>query len=188
MNITHSRTATLATAGNPFSLSSQRDVETINGHAYKYGYTAANRTYTETSPVGRKLITVFDTQERKVSAQVPGLAATRFTYDSHGRVSSISSGTRKTTTAYNALGNVASITDPLGQKSIFAYDADGNLSKRTWPDGRFVSYTYDANGKVLSVTPPYERPTISPTTRRPYHRLHTANRDRRRTVDLHLQS
>jgi RHS repeat-associated protein len=154
MNITHSRTTTLATAGNPFSLSSQADVETINGHAYKYAYTAANRTYTETSPVGRKLITVFDTQERKVSAQVPGLAATKFTYDAHGRVSSISSGTRKTTMVYNALGNVASITDPLGQKSIFAYDADGNLNKRTWPDGRFVSYTHDANGNVLSVTPP----------------------------------
>jgi RHS repeat-associated protein len=154
MNITHSRTAALATAGNPFSLTSQADVETINGHAYKYAYTAANRTYTETSPVGRKLITVFDTQERKVSTQVPGLAATKFTYDSHGRVSSISYGTRKTTMVYNALGNVASVTDPLGQKSSFAYDADGNLIKRTWPDGRFVSYTHDANGNVLSVTPP----------------------------------
>ena len=154
MNITHTRTATLATAGNPFSLSSQADVETINGHAYKYAYTAATRTYTETSPVGRKLITVYDTQERKVSTQVPGLTATKFTYDSHGRVSSISNGTRRTTMAYNTLGNVASITDPLGQRSTFSYDADGNITRRTWPDGRFVSYTHDANGNVLSVTPP----------------------------------
>jgi RHS repeat-associated protein len=161
MNVTHSRTASF-TAGNPFSLTSQTEVETINGHAYTFAYTASNRTYTETSPVGRKLTTVLDSQERLASSEVAGLSPTNFTYDSRGRLSTVTHGTgttaRITTFTYDTDGRLATTTDPLGRKSSFSYDADGNLIERTLPDGRIVNYSYDANGNLTSVTPPSRMP------------------------------
>jgi RHS repeat-associated protein len=157
MNVTHTRTAAF-TAGNPFSLTSQTEVETINGQQYKSAYTSSNRTYTETSPVGRKLTTVLDSQERIASAQVPGLSPTNFTYDTRGRLSSLIHGTgataRTTSLTYDTDGRLATTSDPLGRKTSFNYDADGNLIERILPDNRMVNYSYDANGNVTSITPP----------------------------------
>jgi RHS repeat-associated protein len=149
-----SRTASLGTTGNPFSVTTETDTQTVNGRTYTLTYTGSTRTYIHTTPAGRTVATRLDALERLSSLQVGGLTATNFAYDTHGRLASITEGTRKTTLAYNVQGFLGSVTDPLNLTSSFTYDADGQVLTATLPDGRVITYTYDANGNVTSVTPP----------------------------------
>lgn len=154
--ITQSRTATLGTAGDPFSLTSQTDTSNINGRVYTSVYTASSKSIVDKTPVGRTTTTLLDSQERPISTQLGSLAATSLTYDSLGRVSAVSQGTRTTTLAYDANGNMVSTTNPLGLTRSYTYDAAGNLLTTTLEDGRTMKYSYDANGNLRSVTPPGE--------------------------------
>jgi YD repeat-containing protein len=121
----HKRTARLGTAGNPFSLTTQTDTDTVNGRVYTAIFTASNRTYTNTSPVGRQHLVTLDATERLATTQVSGLLPTQFAYDGRGRLISATQGTRNTTLTYDTDGRVASIIDPLKLKRSFIYDPDG---------------------------------------------------------------
>ena len=154
MNITGSRSTTLGMAGNPFTVTAETDTTTINSRTYTSTFTGSNLTWVAMSPVGRTLTVGLDSLERVASTQVEGLTATDFSYDSQGRLASVTQGTRKNTLGYNSEGFLASVTDPLKLTTSFAYDADGNLVSTTLPDGRVVDYSYDANGNLTSVTPP----------------------------------
>jgi RHS repeat-associated protein len=154
MTTTGSRTATLGVTGNPFSLTTQTDTATINGRKYTSVFTTSNRTYIGTTPVKRTTTTVLDSLERISSAQVGVLLPVQFVYDSHGRLSTLTQGTRTTTLAYDSNGFMNSITDPLKLTTSFMRDSDGRPLTTTLPDGRVITYTYDANGNVTSVTPP----------------------------------
>ena len=154
MSVSGSRTASLGTAGNPFSLTGQTDIKTVNGRTYKTVFTAANLTSVATTPVKRTTTTVFDTLERISSKQVGTLLPVKFAYDGHGRISTVTQGTRIATLAYDASGLLSSITDPLKLTSSFTHDGDGHLLTQTLPDGRLISYAYDGDGNVTSVTPP----------------------------------
>jgi RHS repeat-associated protein len=154
MSATSTRAATLGTAGNPFSLTTQTDTDTINSRKYTSVFTGSTRTYVDTTPVGRKATTVLDSLERISSAQLGTLLPEQFAYDTHGRLSTETQGTRKTTFVYNANSFVASVTDPLGLKETFTYDADGHMLTATLADGRIIHFTYDANGNLTSLTPP----------------------------------
>jgi RHS repeat-associated protein len=154
MNITGSRTATLGTAGNPFSVSSETDTQTINGRTYTSAFSSSNRRWVSTSPVGRTLTVGLDSLERVASTQIAGLTATNLTYDPRGRLASTTQGPRKTTFSYGSDGFLASVIDPLNLTTSFGYDGDGHLQSSTLPDGRVITYTYDANGNLTSVTPP----------------------------------
>jgi RHS repeat-associated protein len=154
LNLIGSRTATLGTPGNPFSVTTETDTQTVNGRTYTATYTGSTRSYVNTTPARRTVTTGLDALERLSSLQVGGLSATNFAYDTHGRLASITEGTRKATLTYNAQGFLDSVTDPLNLKTSFTYDADGQVLTATLPDGRVISYSYDANGNVISVTPP----------------------------------
>ena len=154
MNTTSTRTATLGTAGNPFSLITQTDTNTINGRNYTSVFTSSNRAYVDTSPVGRKATTVLDSLERVSSVQLGILLPAQVSYDARGRLSTILQGTRKTTFIYDSDGFLASVTDPLGLTNSFTYDADGHILTKTLADGRVITFTYDPNGNLISLTPP----------------------------------
>jgi len=154
MNATTSRTTTLGTTGNPFTVTAQTDTETVNGRVYTFSFNGSNRTYVNGTPVGRTLSFALDSLERVASTQWGTLAPANFVYDARGRLSSSTQGSRKTVFSYNSKGFMASVTDPLKQKTGFSYDADGRLSTTTLPDGRVISYGYDANGNLTAVTPP----------------------------------
>jgi RHS repeat-associated protein len=154
MNTTGSATATLGTAGDPFTVTTETNTQTVNGRTYTSTFTGATRTYVNTSPVGRTLTIGLDALERIANTQVEGLTAADYSYDTHGRLASITQGTRKTTFSYNTQGFLAGVTDPLTHTTSFSYDADGHILDTTLPDSRVVTYTYDANGNLTSVTPP----------------------------------
>ncbi|MGP0098286.1 MAG: RHS repeat domain-containing protein [Terriglobales bacterium] len=154
MNITGSRTASVKIPGNPFTLETQTNTQTVNGRTYSTVFTASKRTFVETTPVGRKLTTVLDKDERLSSTQIGSLTASDFTYNTQGRLSTMTQGTRKTTITYDADGRLAAITDPLALTTSFGYDADDHPTTTTLPDGRTITYTYDNDGNLASVTPP----------------------------------
>jgi RHS repeat-associated protein len=154
MNITGSRSTTLGTPGDPFSVTTETDSQTINGREYTSTFTAANHSYLIKTPVGRTFTVGIDSLERIASTQYGTLAVAHLAYDSHGRLASTTQGTRKSTFTYGTNGFLASMTDPLKLTTGFAYDADGRLATTTLPDGRIIGYTYDANGNLASVTPP----------------------------------
>jgi RHS repeat-associated protein len=154
MTTTFSRTATLGTAGSPFSLTSQTDTETVNGRAYTSVFTGSTNTYVDNTPMGRKTTRILDALERPASAQLGSLLAQQFAYDSQGRLSTITQGSRITSAVYDSNGFLSSITDPLKLKTSFTHDAAGQVLTATLPDGRNISYSHDANGNLTSVTPP----------------------------------
>jgi YD repeat-containing protein len=73
---------------------------------------------------------------------------------------------KATTYTYDAYGNLASETDPLGQVTTYTYDALGRRKTITPPipagstaAAITTTYTYDALGRVLSINAPQGRVT-----------------------------
>jgi RHS repeat-associated protein len=156
MHTVGNRSTTLGSAGNPFSVATKTETQTVNGRLYTGTFTGSNRTLVNTSPVGRTTTVTLDTQERPASLQLANLTATVLAYTSQGRLASWTQGPRKISYAYNSKGFLASILDPLHQKTSFTYDANGQLLGTTLPDGRVATRTYDPNGNLLTLTPPGE--------------------------------
>jgi YD repeat-containing protein len=153
-NSSVNRTVIPGADGNPFSLNSQTDTESINGRTYTSVFTGATQAYVDTTPMGRKTTRTLDPQERLSSLQIGALLPINFGYDGHGRLSTITQGTRVQNMAYDSNGFLSSISDPLNLTTQFTRALDGRLLSTTLPDGRVVSYSYDANGNVTSITPP----------------------------------
>jgi RHS repeat-associated protein len=59
---------------------------------------------------------------------------------------------RTTTNTYDAHGDLASVTDPLGNKTTYTYDALGDRVTDTNPAGVTTKYAYDAAGDQLTTT------------------------------------
>jgi RHS repeat-associated protein len=64
-----------------------------------------------------------------------------------------------TTTLYYANGDVAQVTTPDGQRTVYAYDGLGRKTSQTvysdtYPGGLTTSYAYDANGDLITQASP----------------------------------
>ena len=53
---------------------------------------------------------------------------------------------------YDAAGRLTQFTDAQGNVLKYAYDAVGNLITLTYPDGKQVSYAYDQANRLIQVT------------------------------------
>jgi RHS repeat-associated protein len=56
--------------------------------------------------------------------------------------------------AYDAIGNLIQVTDPLLKVTKYEYDQLGDVAQVTAPDGGKTHSTFDTNGETLSVTDP----------------------------------
>jgi RHS repeat-associated protein len=65
------------------------------------------------------------------------------------------------THAYDAAGQLASVTDWLGHTTTIAYDPNGNVSNTAYPNGTQVSATHDLSGGTTSIT---ATPTATPAS------------------------
>jgi|GEM_PF-957188 len=155
---TFGRTVVLSNSTDPLSLVTQTGTLTINGRTYTSVFTAATRTFNDTTPLGRQATTTIDPQGRPTARQFANLNPRNFTYDARGRLSTAVFGggteARTASFSYNGNGFLASITDPLNRVTSFTYDAAGRITQQTAPDGRVIGFGYDANGNLISVTPP----------------------------------
>ncbi len=148
------RTVALSNPRDPLSLVSQTDTVITNGRASTTTYDAATRTFTTTSAAGRQIVTTVDAQGRPLQTQASGMLPVVRTYDTHGRLATITQGARSTSFSYNPEGFLGSITDALSRTIGFQYDLAGRVTQQTLPDTRVIAFTYDANGNVTSITPP----------------------------------
>jgi RHS repeat-associated protein len=152
------RTATLTNPGDLLNLSALTETATVNGRLYRQTYDVATRTFTATSPAGRRSTAIIDTRGRVGQTQFGGLAAAVFTYDSRGRLATMTQGSgadsRTTTIAYSGSGFLQSITDPANQTESLSRDANGRVTEVTFHDSAKSQFVYDANGNLTTLTPP----------------------------------
>ncbi len=155
MSLTSSNSVTLDAAKN---LVSRVDTTSINSNAWTTTYSAAARTQTTVSPMGRQTVTTLDAQGREVQVQAGNLAPTAYSYDSRGRLGTVTVGTgtsaRVTTFGYDELDRLTSVMDPLTRTQQYVYDDANRVVGQIFPDTSQVAFGYDANGNVTSVTPP----------------------------------
>ena len=156
--ITTTRSVTLADPLDKLSLTSQTDTLNVNGRTYTSAYDATTKTVTITTPQGRKGKVVIDSQGRLVEEQDADLIPVNYTYDSQGRLATVTEGsgteTREVGFTYDSDGNLSTITDPIGRTTTFEYDTAGRVTSQALPDSRVIRTSYDANGNVTAVTPP----------------------------------
>jgi RHS repeat-associated protein len=157
-NTANSRSVILTDPNDPLILTSMTDTSIVNTRTFTTTYNAAARTFTATSPMGRQMSFTIDTQGRIAGSQVPGLEATNYGYDTHGRLNNITTGSsgnlRVSNVAYGSNGYVAGITNPLNQTGQFSYDLAGRITQQTFPDTRQVQYGYDGHGNMTSLITP----------------------------------
>ena len=76
------------------------------------------------------------------------------TYDSRGRLTSATQGTRTVRYSYDASGNVDAVTGPDGRTVSYAHDLVGRTTSATRPDSSTAGFGYDAGGSLASFTAP----------------------------------
>ncbi len=154
-NLKVARSVKLITPENPLSVAGLTETVDVNGRVFTSNYVAANRTTTKTSPLGRKVLTTLDATGHITEITTPGLASVHVTYDKHGRPTNVeqntASETRRYTFAYDALGNLQNINDPLDRNNSFLYDAAGRITQAVSPDGHTTTFRHDALGNVTDV-------------------------------------
>lgn len=156
------RTAQLADPADPLSLTQLTETSRLNGRVTVRSFDASSRTWTTISPAGRVATLTLNEQSRPALSEVPGLAPTAMSYDSHGRLSWLVQGsgteTRATAFEYHSdgpqAGFLAGITDAMGRQMQYEYDAAGRVTRQVLPDGRTADMSYDPNGNLATITPP----------------------------------
>uniref|UniRef100_UPI003FA3B31F RHS repeat protein n=1 Tax=Rothia dentocariosa TaxID=2047 RepID=UPI003FA3B31F len=129
----------------------------------RYAYDAAGRVVRCVDAAWGTRSFSYDACGRVVKA-VSGVGGTCFfDYDGAGRLLACrvatSEGFATTSYAYDAVGNVVSVTDPFGAVTKYAYDGAHRCTEIINPDGSRVSYAYDGTGEVanMHVAKPGER-------------------------------
>ncbi|AFY00973.1 hypothetical protein Bdt_1274 [Bdellovibrio bacteriovorus str. Tiberius] len=109
--------------------------------------------FTATTYLGKTNEWGLDSYERLVSTKRGALNATAFNYTNEN-LTSITQGTRTMGLAYNTLGLLESIINPLSQTTSYVYNSANRLVTQVLPDSRVVGYSYDGVGNLTSITPP----------------------------------
>ena len=152
------RAVTLATKNDPLSLLTMTTTVNVNGREYSSLFDKASSSLRYTSPEGRTGTMHIDLRGRITQWAIPKYESVNLTYDVRGRVNTVYSGTaqerREIVFHYDPLGNLTTITDPVGRNLVLAYDKAGRVTTQTLPGGSRVVYHYDANGNVTSIVPP----------------------------------
>jgi RHS repeat-associated protein len=154
----HGRTAVLSNPADPLSLVSSTATRTLGSNTWTTAFTVATGAGTVTDPDGRKKFFTLDSLGRIASAQVDGLTATTNSFDTQGRLKTVTQGARSLTYSYGSDGLLGTVTDALSQQTLFDRDVVGRIKHQTLPDSAVIGYDYDLNGNLHLLTPP-GRPT-----------------------------
>lgn len=106
------------------------------------------------SAEGRSQSIQFNDKNDVVFEEIAGLAPIRNTYDSRGRIVTISQDGRSLSYHYDSAGNLDAITDAFGAVTRFSHDAAGRVISKTSATGAKTEFGYDAMGNVIRVVTP----------------------------------
>ncbi|MGD9044407.1 MAG: Ig-like domain-containing protein [Desulfobacterales bacterium] len=132
-------------------------VETVsvNGKATGIDNDTLAAQKTVTSPEGRTITSRYDPATLQVeSVSVTDLHPTNYIYDTRGRLTSVSTGTRQSAFTYTTDGFLESVSDSEGQTTSYEYDPIGRMTGVNRPDGNFVDFSYDENGNMTVLINP----------------------------------
>lgn len=121
-----------------------------------FSYDLMGRRILVTSPMGRKTRTFYDLRGRTtavvVGADIAEAATTQYAYDAVGNLLQVRDPlNRDTFRSYNAGNQMVTVTDPLNRITSYAYDALHRPTVTTFADGTKETKTYDAANRVLTV-------------------------------------
>jgi YD repeat-containing protein len=107
-----------------------------SGRVTAFAYNTAARTTTVTDPLNRSTVLAYDTSNRLTGVTMPsvGGVAQQLSY------------------AYDASGNVTSVTDAKGNAVVYAYDARGNRVHERDAAGNVVERVYGTGNQLLAET------------------------------------
>ncbi len=162
--ITRSRTATLSDPFDVTSLTQLVNTTTADGLVAQNSFDAVTNTYTRTSPLGRKTVTVVDDQLRVTDMNLSiNVAPISLEYNA-GLVKKISQGIQSNVFTYDEANRMASRTDaadrvveltrPNGTVNSFDYDYNGNRTTYQMPSGDDHSMDFNEKNLLNSYTPP----------------------------------
>jgi RHS repeat-associated protein len=139
-----------------------------------YGYNAGGYLQTITDALGHvTTVTSWDWRGAPLSFTDPNGVATTLTYDIHGRLltATINPGASQSLYqfAYDAVGDLTTVTLPLGATLSYVYDQDRRLTTVTNVRGETRTYAYDNASNPLSLT--------TATAAGPVTQVHTAAYD-----------
>ncbi len=140
---------------DPLSLEWMTSTTTINGDVYIETFDAASQLWTSVTPEGRETLVYVDDQGRPIEVDIdPAVSPVTITYDLHGNPEEIAQENLAWSYTYDAQLRPESVTDALGNETIWAYDSADRVIQTTLPSGRVYGYTYDASGNLATITMP----------------------------------
>ncbi|MEU4244099.1 RHS repeat-associated core domain-containing protein [Actinoplanes sp. NPDC026619] len=121
-------------------------------HSTVYGYQADGALHTITDPMGRKV--TIDTNEAGQASRVTDNDNKQQTLSyALGDLAGVTDALGNTTRRFqDAAGRTLRTADPAGAVATWTYDGAGHLAAATDPLGRTTGYQYDANGNLHVVT------------------------------------
>ncbi len=102
-------------------------------------------------------ITSYDSASRFAGFENGAGASIEYVRDTVGQVTQVRTKSAPgasfgdTSYTYNAVGNITSITDPLGGVTSFTYDAVHRKTSCSLPNGIVTSYGYDLRDRITSI-------------------------------------
>lgn len=124
------------------------------GNALNYSYSTTGDLASFTDRGGNTTTFGYDGNHGLLNIIDPrGVQAIKNTYDDSGRLISTTDANGNTTTfTHDVATNHETITDRLGNATLYEYDNDGNPIRVTDPLGDVTSATYDSNDNLLTST------------------------------------
>jgi len=129
-----------------------------SGGSVRYTYNARDLQTAVTNARGQQRQFEYDAVDRLTRLTDPD-GTVSYTYDPNDNVLTVTDPSGTISREYDALDRVSKYTDSQGNTLQYAYDAVGNLETLTYPDGKQVFYEYDANDQLTQVTDWAERET-----------------------------
>lgn len=135
------------------------------GHQTNFTYDVLDRLVNITDALGRTSTYQYDPVGNQVGMTDAEGTATRYQYDSLNRLTNVtenylSGGPQNAATnvttqfAYDPVGNMTSMTNPLGNTFTYSYDALNRMTTSSDPLGYSNHYTYDAVGNLVGMEDP----------------------------------
>jgi RHS repeat-associated protein len=133
----------------------QRSVDSVwtNDRLTRSTYEVATGIAVVEKPDGTVDSTLVDSLGNAVRVQRAGLAATVFTYDSAGRLSTASVAGRNIRVEYGADGLPLATIDPLGRRTVYGRDVMGRIVNVVRTNQLQLSATHDSVGRLSTLTP-----------------------------------
>jgi RHS repeat-associated protein len=126
-----------------------------NGHATSFGYDEAGNRTSEKDALGHETKWTYNSTHDVISTTTPEGETTTIERDGNGNVERISrpgpgETTQATSYAYDAHGQLESVTDPLKRTWSFGYDSEGDRTSETDPLGHTKTFEYDEDSRLIS--------------------------------------